>query len=233
MNLTKELSRQGFDYIDGPVRDQQIKQLWIKKNLNRASLYYPDISDIINGKGELSVVQSPALNVNSNLKNEYKFNIGMSLAHHLLEVFGVKSLGITAKLKHGKSVKVSYDHAITKEIPLGVIQDYLTDADMHAANPQFILEANRDNILLISGVLLAKNLHVEIKTDTSLDTQVVNELEKQSKGKLDFSYNHDDSLKMTASGDQPMPIAVRSDRLHFSHDKFQSSKMISGSRNLF
>jgi hypothetical protein len=40
MNLTKTLRHQGYDLIDGPLRNHKLLQLWLKRPYNEIQLYY-------------------------------------------------------------------------------------------------------------------------------------------------------------------------------------------------
>jgi hypothetical protein len=43
MNLTTHLRKQGYDLIEGPVRHHGLLQLWLKRPLDEAELYYAHI----------------------------------------------------------------------------------------------------------------------------------------------------------------------------------------------
>lgn len=78
------------------------------------------------------------------------------------------NLGVTAKITGGKKVSISYNNAKTIEYATGELTNYLSAADFKHTNPALLENANRDNIILISGLLLAKNLVVDIETDFDL-----------------------------------------------------------------
>jgi hypothetical protein len=40
MKLSKFLSEQGYDLIEGPIRNHKPLQLWLKQTFNEAELYY-------------------------------------------------------------------------------------------------------------------------------------------------------------------------------------------------
>ena len=44
MSLKRFLRDQGYDQIDGPVRNHRLLQLWLKKGLNKIELYYSNIT---------------------------------------------------------------------------------------------------------------------------------------------------------------------------------------------
>ena len=72
---------------------------------------------------------------------------------------------------------------------LGEIHSYLANADFRYTNRRLLKNANRANILVVTGVLLAKNLVVEIETDFDLSVELVLKLNQVTDGKLDFSKN--------------------------------------------
>lgn len=94
-----------------------------------------------------------------------------------------------------------------------------------------ILRQNR--LLWITGLLLAKNLTVEIETDFSLDAELVASLNKLASGKLDFSMASNSNLKMLSSSDQYFPIAVKAYRIDFDKNIFQSLTLITDNRTIF
>jgi hypothetical protein len=178
-------------------------------------------------------VESAALNVNSAAKNEYGFNIGFSILDDILKSMGLANFELKADLKTGKKVSISYDNSITREVPIGMIQNYLSEADFNHANPALLKNANRDNILIISGVLLAKNLLVEIETDFSLTTDLVAKLNAGADGKLNFSMKSESNLKMVSSGTSFFPVAVKADRIDYDKGHFKNTKLVTDTRKLF
>ncbi len=173
------------------------------------------------------------LNVNSTTKNEYGFNIGVSLLEEILSSLGLGSFDISAKIKSGKKVTISYDNSVTKEVPIGEIQNYLASSDFKHSNKRLLKNANRKKILIIHGILLAKNLVVEIETDFSLNADLVANLNEVADGKLDFSMNNESKLKMVSSGNSYFPIAVKADRIDFDKGHFDNTKLVTDNRRFF
>ena len=100
-------------------------------------------------------------------------------------------------------------------------------------NKTLLRNANRDNILVISGVLLAKNLVVEIETDFSIDADLVASLNNIADGKLDFSMNNESKLKMVSSGNSYFPVAVKADRIDFDKGHFDNTNLVTDNRKFF
>jgi hypothetical protein len=233
MNLTKTLRNQGYDLIEGPIRNHNLLQLWLKKPFNDVELYYSNINHAFTSNVELREVEKAALNVDSTTKDEYGFNIGISLLEETLKSLGLGTFELSAEVKSGKKVSISYDNSVTKEVPIGEIQNYLSSADFKHPNKALLKNANRDNILIISGVLFAKNLVVEIETDFTLDADLVVKLNKIVDGKLDFSMISESKLKMVSSGNSFFPVAVKADRIDFDKGHFDNTNLVTDNRKLF
>ncbi len=233
MNLTKTLKNQGYDLIEGPIRNHNLLQLWLKKPFNDVELYYSNIGHAFTGNVELREVENVALNVDSTTKDEYGFNIGISLLEEILKSLGLGIFELSAEVKSGKKVTISYDNSITKEVPIGEIQNYLSSADFKHPNKALLKNANRDNILIISGVLFAKNLIVEIETDFTLETALLVKLNEIVDGKLDFSMISESKLKMVSSGNSLFPVAVKADRIDFDNGYFENTNLVTDNRKFF
>ena len=233
MNLTRTLRDQGYDLIEGPVRNHKLLQLWLKMPFNEVQLYYQHVEHAFSSEVALTEIENPALSVDSTTKNEYGFNIGISLLESILSSLGLGSFELSAKIKSGKKVIVSYDNSVTKEVPVGEIQSFLASCDFKHPNKTLLRNANRDYILIITGTLLAKNLVVEIETDFSLDADLVASLNEIADGKLDFSMNSESKLKMISSGNSYFPVAVKADRIDFDKGHFEDSVLITDNAKLF
>lgn len=233
MNLTKTLRNQGYDLIEGPVRNHKLLQLWLKRPFNDVQLYYNNINHAFVSDVELNKVETPALNVDSTIKDEYGFNIGISLLEEILNSLGLGAFELSEEIKSGKKVTISYDNSITKEVPIGEIQNYLSSSDFKHPNKSLLKNANRRNILIISGTLLAKNLVVEIETDFSIDGELVASLNELADGKLDFSMNSERKLKMVSRGNNYFPVAVKANRIDFDKGHFDNTNLVTDNRRFF
>jgi len=87
--------------------------------------------------------------------------------------------------------------------------------------------------LVISGILLAKNLVVEIETDFSVDADLVASLNEIADGKLDFSMNSEHKLKMVSGGNSYFPVAVKADRIDFDKGHFVNTNLVTDNRKFF
>lgn len=233
MSLTKYLREQHYDLIEGPVRNHKPLQLWLKKGFNGVELYYSDIIHAFVSDIKLTEIEASALSVSSSRKDEYSFNIGITLLEEILKSLGIGNFEISTKIKYGKSVTISYDNSITKEVPVGEIGTFLSSADFKHPNPDLLRNANRNNILIITGILFAKNLVVEIETNLDLDTNLIASLNQAADGKLDFSINTQQKLKMISSGNSFFPIAVKASRIDFDKGLYQRISLVTDTRNFF
>jgi hypothetical protein len=233
MNLTKTLKENGYDLIESPVRNQKLLQLWLKTPFNRAELYYSNISEAFNSKIELTPIENPALNVNSTTTDNYAFNIGLSVLEDILNSLGIGDINISSDIKSGKNVSISYDNTITKEVPIGLIQNYLFDSDFNHPNRLLLKNANRNNILVVSGVLMAKTINVDIQTNLEINPDIIVKLNKAANGKLNFDKSSNNNIKMTSNSENYFPIAVKADRLDFDKGHFKDSELITDTRSLF
>ncbi len=233
MKLTNFLSNQGYDLIEGPIRNQKTLQLWLKKSFSEAELYYANINHAFKSEVVLTEIENPALSINSNHKNDYEFNIGITLLEEILASLGLGAFELSSKITSGKSVTISYDNSITKEYAIGNLEEYLFSADFIHANPSLLKNANQNNIILITGVVFAKSLVVDIETDFSLNANLITTLNQIADGKLDFSTKNNNKLKMVSSENNYFPIAIKASRIDFDRSTFKKLSLISDSRNLF
>jgi len=233
MKLTTYLREQGYDLIEGPARNHKTLQLWIKQPFNEVQLYYMNIDHAFKSEVNFSEVTDPALNINSHKKDDYAFNIGISYLEEILKSIGLANFDISSKIRSGKKITISYNNSFTRVIPLGEVTNYLSTADFRHPNPVLLKNANRNNILVITGIVYAKNLVAEINTDFDLDADLVAQLNKEADGKLDFKRDQTQHLKMVSSGSSHFPIAVKANRLDFDKGVFKGLKLVTDNRNFF
>ncbi|MFP4289327.1 MAG: hypothetical protein ACLFQS_08710 [Bacteroidales bacterium] len=233
MKLTAYLREQGYDLIEGPVRNHKTMQLWIKKPFNEIQLYYMNIDHAFESEVKFNEVTDPALSINSSKKDDYAFNIGITYLEEILKSIGLGNFEISSKIKSGKKVTISYNNSFTKVIPLGEVTNYLSTADFRHPNPVLLRNANRNNILVITGIIYAQNLVADINTDFDLDTNLVAQLNKAADGKLNFKIAQMQNLKMISSGSNHFPIAVKANRIDFDKGVFKGLKLVTDNRNFF
>lgn len=233
MKLTKFLGDQGYDLIEGPVRSHKPLQLWLKKPFDEAQLYYASIEHAFKSDVVLSEIENPALSVDATQKDDYGFNIGITLLEEILKTLGLGTFEISAKIKSGKTVTISYENSVTKEYTIGNLEEYLFAADFLHPNPSLLKNANRNNILLVTGTIFAKNLVVDIETDFTLDAALVAGLNDVAQGKLEFTMSSASKLKMVSDVGIYFPIAVKASRIDFDRSRFKKLIQVTDTINIF
>lgn len=233
MRLTAYLRRQGYDLIEGPVRNHKLLQLWLKRSFDEIQPYYAHLDHAFSSPVTLSEEVDASMQVNAGHKDDYPFHLGLSVLDELLKSLGLGGFQLSATIKAGKKLTISYDHAQTKIVAIGAIESYLSQADFLHPNPILLRNANRNNILIINGIVAAKHLNVDIETDTTIDASLVSSLHDAVEGKLDFSKVSDQTLRMHAESDHFFPIAVKANRLRFNRGVFNGFSLVSDNRNWF
>lgn len=233
MNLKKELRQSGYDFIDSPIRNHKPLQLWLKKPHNSVELYYEHISHAFVSDVILNSFQDDALTVNYGQKQDYKFNIGITVLEDLLTSIGLGNLGLGVKFKGGKQVSISYNNSKTITVASGEISNFLSTADFKYPNRELMKNANKDNIIIISGVLTAKDIKATIETDLELSAELEAQLIKAVDGKLDFNFISGKKLEMISEGNSSFPIAVKANRIDFDKGEFKKMTIVTDNRFFF
>jgi hypothetical protein len=231
-SLQQHLREAGYDLIDGPIRNHKPLQLWLKQGLNQAELYYTDILHAFSSQAKLRVSKDASLSINDTHKNDYAFHIGITLVQELMQSIGLPAVDFTASINAGKKVSISYKNALSEVVPLGDLTDFLSTADFIHPNPVLLRNANRNNLLVITGVVTAEQLVAEVETDFKINNKVINALKKTSKDKIEFTTSNNNTLKMVA-GNTRFPIAVKASRLDFDKGRFNGLGLITDGRDLF
>ncbi|QOG02391.1 hypothetical protein [Flavobacterium sp. MDT1-60] len=233
MKLTNFLSEQGYDLIEGPVRNHKPLQLWLKKPFDEAQLYYDNISHAFKSDIVLTEIENAALNVDYTKKDDYVFNIGITLLGEILKTLGLGTFGITSKIQSGKTVTISYGNSVTREYTIGNLEEYFYSADFLHPNPSLLRNINQNYLLLTTGTVFAQNLVVDIETDFTLNAAFVASLNETAEGKLDFSTSNLNKLKMTSNVGVSFPIAVKASRIDYDRSRFKKLIQVTDSNNIF
>ncbi|MBP9793388.1 MAG: hypothetical protein KBC56_05250 [Flavobacterium sp.] len=233
MKLTKFLREQGYDLIEGPVRNHKPLQLWLKQIFDETELYYANVNQAFTSSVVLEEIENTSLSIDSSKKDEYGFNIGITILDEILESIGLGTVELSSKITSGKTISISYEDAITREYAIGNIENYFAAADFVHANPSLLKNANKNNILILTGVVFAKNLQVTIATDFTINPDLVVSLNAVAEGKLDFTVNDTNNLNMVSSGNGLFPIAIKASRLDFDKGVFKKLKLVTDNRNFF
>jgi hypothetical protein len=92
---------------------------------------------------------------------------------------------------------------------------------------------NRNDVIVTTGILYAKNLLVEIETDFSITAELKAKLTEIAESKLNFNTSSEKKLIITSETGNFYPIAVKASRLDFDYGKFKKQNLITDSRNFF
>jgi hypothetical protein len=157
----------------------------------------------------------------------------MSLLQELLNSLGLGAFELSLEIASGKKISISYKGAVTREVPIGELENYFSNADFKHPNKALLRNANRDQLLLITGVLFAKNLVVDIETEVAIGPDLIVKLTDLVAGELNFSKQGSHNLQMVSSGKSFFPIAVKASRIYFDKGHFEKTHLITDNRLFF
>lgn len=220
MKLKELLKESGYDFIDGLVRHHKPLQLWQDTLFTEPELWYENLSEALQNDIVLSGVESDALAVDFSQKNEYAFNVGATALDSVLKSLGLGSVQLSSKFSFGKKLTIGFEEPTVIEYPHGNLNDYLSTSDFTHYNPNLLKQANKDNLILITGVIYAKNLVVEIHTNQTIDTTVEASISEIVEGKLTVTLIGEKQLRLTATKGVSFPVAVKAHRLDFDGGRF-------------
>ena len=233
MSLSKSLKDQGYDLIEGPTRNHEIKQLWIKDPWDKVEILYDQVDHAFSGSVNLSAKPVNGLDLVFSKKNTFNFNIGMSVAKVILDSLGINGLALSIAVKKGKKVDISYSCSVSREITLGNIQEFFSTADYYHNNPLLLKNLNRNNVIFISGILSAKNLRIEIENDLEFDFSIEGQINQAVDGKLEAKLISNKKLQLTSTGDSIFPVAVKAHRLRYRKGEFIDAELITDNQDIF
>jgi hypothetical protein len=231
-SLQQHLREAGYDLIDGPIRNHKPLQLWLKEGFNQPELYYANILHAFNSSKKLRITKDPGLDIKDTDKNEYAFQIGITMVQEWMQSIGMPPIDFSGAISGGKKVTISYRNAITEGIPTGDLTDFLSDADFLHPNPVLLRNANRNNLLVITGVVTAEQIVAEMETDSKINSKIINGLKKSASNKIEFSSTKSNTLRMVA-GTGRFPVAVKANRIDFDKSRFNGLQLVTDGRDLF
>ena len=233
MNLTTHLRKQGYDLIQGPVRNHGLLQLWLKRPLDEPDLYYTHIDHAFESPIKLGKCRTKALNINHTIQNNYRFHIGLSVLNALRHALGMAGeFAPNVGLESGKQIGLSYDQVTSTEVAIGDVQNYLIVADFLHPNKRLLKNANHNNLLLITGILVAKSIHIEIESEKQIDAAAKTEFSKLFNGKFELEHTSEKKLVMSANDIGSFPIAAKVHRIDFDGGQFVNTTLLSDRGNL-
>lgn len=233
MNLTNHLRKSGYDIIDGPIRNHQPLQLWLKQGANRPELYFDHISKIFGDAKELIVDEYPTLNVEATHQEEHEFKVGLSVLKELMQGIGGTAFDMSTGIQTGQKISIKYKDAYTASVAIGQLTSLLSESTLENVSENFMHHLNSNQVLLITGVVFAKQLVMEVSTDRDIDVSWVAKLQAAKDPKLSFSLENKRQLKMTTNGTKEFPVAIKASRLDFDQRKFKGMRLVTDNRNFF
>lgn len=226
MKWTDHLKEQGYDMINGPIRSHQLRQIWLKDWNSEPQLYYQDIDHAFTSPSPLSIKKDPTLDLNSTQSDDYGFNIGITFLDSILESLGLGALKLSSVFDGGKKLSIKYENAESQAIPIGEMTAYLSSADFKHPNPVLLRKLNRNDLMVITGIVLANQIQIELESDTKIKAEVITKLNKMASGNIEFTKAKDNKLKMSSSGKTIFPVAVQAHRLQYAKGVFHGLKLV-------
>lgn len=168
-NLETILRKKAYDLIDGPIRNHQPLQLWLKRNMDKVEIYQSHITHAFKSEVPITKNETIALSVDSTQSMEFNFNIGLTVLDKILKSLGMGMLELSSKIAKGKSLSISYDNSVCTEYMPADIESFLSSCDFVHPNASLMDNLNDNDVLILSGVLAAKNLKVKIETELASD----------------------------------------------------------------
>ncbi|MEY3312312.1 MAG: hypothetical protein RL348_1661 [Bacteroidota bacterium] len=233
MDLIKHLSKSGYDLIDGPIRNHQPLQLWLKQGANRPELYFEHINQVFKNPKELVVDEDPTLNVDATQQVEHDFTTGLTVLKELMQGIGGTPFDISTGIQTGRKISIKYKDAYAASVAIGQLTTYLGESRIEDLSESFIHHLNSNQVLLITGVVFAKQLVMDVSTDRDIDLTWVAKLQAAKDPKLSFSLENKRQLKMTTNGSKVFPIAIKANRLDYDRAKFKRMRLVTDNRNFF
>ncbi|MEY3085943.1 MAG: hypothetical protein RL037_2162 [Bacteroidota bacterium] len=177
MDLIKHLSKSGYDLIDGPIRNHQPLQLWLKQGANRPELYFEHINQVFKNPKELVVDEDPTLNVDATQQVEHDFTTGLTVLKELMQGIGGTPFDISTGIQTGRKISIKYKDAYAASVAIGQLTTYLGESRIEDLSESFIHHLNSNQVLLITGVVFAKQLVMDVSTDRDIDLTWVAKLQ--------------------------------------------------------
>jgi hypothetical protein len=232
-DLSSALKANGYDFVDGPTRNQKILQIWRKRSFNSVELTYDTISHAISSPVDLTIVSDPAMSVVSTSSQNFKFNIGLTFLKNVLEKIGAGKAGLDAKITTGEKISISYDESFSETVAIGQLIEYFKKGDFNHLNENLYKDLKRDNLLVISGAIYAKNLKAKIESNVEITTAIQAEILEVTDGKVSLDRVQEGTIQLTADLGKNFPVAVKYNRIKYGHGSFKDLPLLSDNKEWF
>jgi hypothetical protein len=150
-----------------------------------------------------------------------------------MQGIGGSPFDISTGIQTGRKVSIKYKDAYTASVTIGQLTSYLSESSIEEVSENFMHHLNSNQVLLITGVVFAKQLVMDVSTDRDIDVSWVAKLQAAKDPKLSFSLENKRQLKMTTSGTKEFPVAIKASRLDFDQRKFKGMRLVTDNRNFF
>lgn len=232
-DLVQILKKQGYDLMIGSVRGQKVLQIWRKRLNNSIESWYENVGDAFIGDlSNLPINTSKALNVHANATQEFQFNVGITALDQILEKGNLGKLGLGAKISKGTNVTISYWDAYTSEVEANKAALFVS-GDFKHPNSILLNDLAKDNLILVTGVLYAKNLTAVLENSHITEVGLDINIKAITDGKVKIEQKGESKIELTAELGQQFPIAVKYHKIVYKKGKFQDLRLMSDTKNWF
>ena len=232
-DLSKNLEKEGYDLIDGTLREQRLLQVWRKRFNNPIESLASSIHHIFNSKVNLSTTISPALDIVSNASQELKFNIGLTVLEDILSKSNLGKFDLGTKISSGKKVEISYSNSFSETVVQLDLENFLATSDFVHPNPGVLKDLNRENLIVITGVVYAKNLKATIESESEISASIDTEINAVVGGKISLSRESNTKIVLSAPLGETFPIALKYHKMKFRDGIFRKLELVSDSKDWF
>ncbi len=232
-DLSKSLEKEGYDLIDGTLREQRLLQVWRKRFNNPIESLASSIHHIFNSKVHLGTTISTALDVVSNASQELKFNIGLTVLEDILSKNNLGKLDLGTKISSGKKIEISYSNAFSETVEQLDLENFLASSDFVHPNPGVLKDLNRENLIVITGVVFAKNLKAIIESESEIDASVDAEINAIVGGKIGLTRESNTKIELSAPLGESFPIALKYHKMRFKDGVFRKLVLESDKKDWF
>lgn len=211
-----------YDMIDGTARQQRLLQLW-KKNAEGMQIFKDSVHKIFSSPIILKEIESPVIDLTQTYKKRFGINLGLSALERIKPTLNFNNI-----FKSGKAVTISYKSGKCVEFDHQDLLNYFSKSDFIEKDPIWLKDFNRNNILIITGIIYGKNLQIEIESDNEINLTTESELNGALQGKFQINKSSASTIIITDSSDDFTPIAVKSHKLIYSNGEFKNLHLNEG-----
>ncbi len=230
MKIQTILRKQGYDFIEGPIKYPVNNEVYEKKAFASLGghLLFSHPNSFFESNKTFITKTKPVSDLNSTQKNEYKLDMGVKLLKKILDMAKIPldSLNLTNTSSGVEKLSVSFSDAFAYELELGSILDYFNNGKFKATHEYMIDKANKDNLIFISGELKAKNIYVTLEFEENATSTITAEIEKGLGVDWAITTKKAGFIEMKYESKVPLILAVQAQRLRFKKGKFKDIQLV-------